>query len=163
MASILKLPVVFVCQNNQIANSTPVTKGVGGPIAARAAGSGMPGVTVDSNDVLAVRDAMDTAVARARAGDGPTLIAAETYRVAGHSYSDAADYRDPADIAQGRAKDPVARYRRYLIEQEVMTAAEMDTLDHELVAHVDDSFATAQADPVPTAEALNPQDVFAKR
>ena len=161
MAAIKSLPVVFVCQNNQIAISTPLDEGVGGPIASRADGFGMPGVAVDGNDVLAMRAAMDAAIARARAGNGPTLIEAQTYRVAGHFYSDAEDYRDAEEIAQWRAKDPVARYRRFLIDEGVMSEAQMNALDAELVAEVDEAFATAQADPVPSTGALDAEDVFA--
>lgn len=162
MAAIKRLPVIFVCQNNQIAISTPIDDGVGGPIAARAEGFGMPGEAVDGNDVLAVRDAMDRAVARARAGQGPSLIEARTYRVAGHFHSDSEDYRDPDEIAAWRARDPVARYRAYLIAEGVMTEPEMDALDAELVAHVDTAFTAAEGDPVPDAAALDAHDVFAQ-
>ncbi|MGR3434856.1 MAG: thiamine pyrophosphate-dependent dehydrogenase E1 component subunit alpha [Shimia sp.] len=162
MAAIKALPVVFVCQNNQIAISTPAHDGVGGPIAARAEGFGMPGHAVDGNDVLAMRAAMDAAVARARAGEGPTLIEARTYRVAGHFHSDAEDYRDPDEIAAWRAKDPVARYRAYLVAEGVMTEAEMDALDAETVARVDAAFAAASAGPVPEPGDLAPEAVFAE-
>lgn len=161
MAAIKRLSVVFVCQNNQIAISTPVGAGVGGPIAARAEGFGMPGRAVDGNDVLEVRGAMDAAIARARAGDGPSLIEARTYRVAGHFHSDAEDYRDPEEIARWRARDPVARYRRFLIEEGVMDAAAMDALDAELIAEVGAAFEAAQGDPVPDPAALSPEAVFA--
>ncbi|WP_165390278.1 thiamine pyrophosphate-dependent dehydrogenase E1 component subunit alpha [Thalassococcus sp. S3] len=161
MAAVQTLPIIFVCQNNQIAISTPLSGGVGGSIAARADGFGMPGHTVDGNDVLAMRGAMDAAIARARAGEGPTLIEARTYRVAGHFYSDAEDYRDADEIAAWRAKDPVARYRRYLIDEGVMTEAGMDALDADLVAEVNAAFETALADPVPDASALDVADVFA--
>ena len=162
MASILTLPVVFVCQNNQIAISTPASAGVGGPIAARAEGFGMPGRAVDGNDVLAVRGAMDAAIARARAGGGPTLIEARTYRVAGHFCSDAEDYRDADEIAAWRAKDPVARYRAFLIQEGVMDAAEMDALDAALVAEVDAAFEAARAGPAPDPSALAPEAVYAE-
>ena len=162
MASIKRLPVIFVCQNNQIAISTPMADGVGGPIAARAEGFGMPGRAVDGNDVLAVREAMDEAIARARAGGGPTLIEARTYRVAGHFVSDAEDYRDPEEIARWRARDPVARYRAFLIAEGVMDAAAMDALDAALVAEVDAAFAAARDDAVPDPAALDPAAVFAE-
>ncbi|PRY95717.1 pyruvate dehydrogenase E1 component alpha subunit [Hasllibacter halocynthiae] len=161
MAAIKALPVVFVCQNNQIAISTPAPDGNGGPIFERARGFGMPGARVDGNDVLKVRAAMDEAIARAREGGGPTLIEARTYRVAGHFVSDAEDYRDAAEIAAWRDRDPVARYRAFLIEEGVMDAAAMDALDAKLVAEVDAAFTAAQDGAVPDPGDLMPEDVFA--
>lgn len=162
MAAVLKLPVIFVCQNNQIAISTELSGGVAGSIAARAEGFGMPGVKVDGNDVLAVRDAMDEAVARARSGGGPSLIECETYRVAGHFYSDAEDYRDADEIARWRERDPIARYRKFLIGEDVLSEAELDRIDAEIQAEVDAEFEKALADPVPDPAQLQPETVYAE-
>jgi TPP-dependent pyruvate/acetoin dehydrogenase alpha subunit len=161
VAAVQSLPVVFVCQNNQIAISTPVDVGVAGSIAARAEGFGMPGVSVDGNDVLAMRAAMDAGIARARAGDGPTLIEAQTYRVAGHFYSDAEDYRDADEISKWRERDPVARYRSYLIDQGIMSEPQMDALDAELIAEVDSAFEAARSDSAPGLDELGVNEVFA--
>lgn len=161
IAAVHSLPVVFVCQNNQIAISTPVDAAVGGSIVARAEGFRMPGLAVDGNDVLAMRAAMDAGIARARAGGGPTLIEAKTYRVAGHFYSDAEDYRDAAEIAIWRERDPVARYRRHLIDAGIMTELQMDALDSDLIAQVDAAFQKARTDPAPGYESLDIDDVFA--
>src|SRR5690606_29519698 len=93
-ASVFKLPVVYVCENNQYAMSMPVSRGLGNTdITVRAAAYGIPGVSVDGNDVLAVHGAARRAVARARAGEGPTLLETRTYRWRGHSKSDANRYR----------------------------------------------------------------------
>lgn len=162
MAAVLNLPVVFVCQNNQIAISTELSGGVAGSVAARAAGFGMPGVEVDGNDVLAVRDAMDEAVSRARAGNGPSLVECMTYRVAGHFYSDAEDYRDAEEIARWRARDPIARYRKFLMEQCVMDADALDALDAEIESRVETEFQRALADPAPDPASLQPETVYAE-
>lgn len=160
-ASTQSLPMVFVCQNNQIAISTAARHGVGGSIAARAAGYGMPGFKVDGNDVLAVHDAVQAAVTRARTGEGPTLIEAETYRVAGHFYSDAEDYRDPDEVAAWRARDPIAAFRRYLIEQGVMDEAGLAAIGAETRAEAEAALAQALADPDPGPELLDPDRVYA--
>ncbi|MEQ8433644.1 MAG: thiamine pyrophosphate-dependent dehydrogenase E1 component subunit alpha [Oceanicaulis sp.] len=149
LASVQALPVIFVCQNNQIAISTRAATGVAGKIADRAAGYAMPGVQVDGNDVLAVRDAMDTAIARARAGAGPSLIEALTYRVSGHFYSDAEDYRDPQEIARWREKDPIARLRRHIVGGGIATEDELDRMAAQIQAEIAETFEKANAAPDP--------------
>lgn len=161
MATVLTLPMVFVCQNNQIAISTELSAGVGGSIAERGPSLGMPGQEVDGNDVLAVHDAMQEAINRARAGRGPSLIECRTYRVAGHFYSDAEDYRDPVEIAAWRERDPIARYRRYLARQNVLSEAELSAIDDEVAAEVASAFALALEDPDPDAEDLAADLVYA--
>ncbi|MEM9011238.1 MAG: thiamine pyrophosphate-dependent dehydrogenase E1 component subunit alpha [Pseudomonadota bacterium] len=162
MAAVMSLPMIFVCQNNQIAISTEVGAAVGGSVAARGPAVGMPGVTVDGNDVVAVRDAMDEALARARRGDGPSLIECATYRVAGHFYSDAEDYRDADEIAAWRDRDPITRYRQYLVREEVMEEADLDAIDADVTAEVDTAFKAAEADPLPEADDLAPTAAFAE-
>ena len=116
MAAVFDAPCVFFVQNNQWAISVPVRQQVaGGSIAARAAGYGMPGIQVDGNDVLACYAVTDNAVARMRAGGGPVLIEALTYRMGPHTTSDdPTRYRDPAELARWADRDPIERYRRYL-------------------------------------------------
>nr|WP_285759556.1 thiamine pyrophosphate-dependent enzyme [Nocardiopsis ansamitocini] len=115
-AGVFGSPVVFFCQNNQWALSVPNSAQVaGGSIAARGAGYGMPGVTVDGQDVVAVFEATRAALERARAGGGPTVIEALTYRVNPHSTSDdAGRYRDPAEELRWRERDPLLLMRRAL-------------------------------------------------
>lgn len=162
MASVLNLPMVFVCQNNQIAISTELAAGVGGNIADRGPALGMPGIRVDGNDVLAVKAAMDEAVAKARSGNGPTLIECESYRVAGHFYSDAEDYRDPQEIERWRQCDPVERFRNLLIEQGVEAADLLAQTDARILMEVENAFDTALQDPVPDRQNLNPGSVYAE-
>ena len=113
-ASLWKLPIVFICENNRYVELTPVSVHVAGEIWKRADGYGMPGLKVDGNDVEATTAVVAEAVARARAGEGPTLIEAETYRWFGHYAGDKAAYRDEAEVETGRAGDPLVRARAEL-------------------------------------------------
>jgi len=116
MAAVFGAPVVLFCQNNGWAISVPSAEQYVAPIADRALGYGFPGVRVDGNDVLAVYAVTRRAAERARSGDGPTLIEAMTYRMGAHSTADdALRYRDEAEVEAWRARDPIERYRRYLL------------------------------------------------
>jgi TPP-dependent pyruvate/acetoin dehydrogenase alpha subunit len=107
-AGVRKLPVVYVCENNLYSEwSAMAAVTAGGAISARAAGYGMPGVEVDGNDVLAVRATATEAVARARAGDGPTLLEAKTYRHKGHSRVDPGKYRPKEEVEEWLGRDPI--------------------------------------------------------
>ena len=122
-AGVWKVPVVFLCQNNQYAISVPVSKQTAAPsIAAKAPGYGFPGVRVDGNDVLACYAATRDAVARARRGEGPTLIEAVTYRRGPHSTADDPKrYRSAEETEAWEALDPIARFREHLVRSEVLT------------------------------------------
>jgi 2-oxoisovalerate dehydrogenase E1 component alpha subunit len=116
LAAVFGAPAILFCQNNGWAISVPSHRQFAAPIADRAAGYGMPGVRVDGNDVLAVYAVTREAVERARAGAGPTLIEAVTYRIGSHSTADdAARYREEAEVAAWRERDPIDRYRSYLL------------------------------------------------
>ncbi len=120
LAAVWKLPVVYVCQNNQYAISLPLPTYLAAPsIASRAVGYGIPGVIVDGNDPIAVNDAVQHAIGRARAGDGPSLIEAQTYRLAGHWAEDAAPYRPADELARWRERDPLPRARAALVAEGV--------------------------------------------
>jgi len=136
-AALHRLPVVFFCQNNQWAISVPNSRQVaGGSVAARAAGYGMPGERVDGNDVLAVRAAVAAAFERARAGEGPTVVEALTYRRGPHSTSDdPARYRCPDE--QQDWPDPVPAFARRLVESGELGTAELSEMDTEVAAEVD--------------------------
>ncbi len=130
LAAIWKLPAVFVCENNQygeysrIELTTPI-----GDLADRAASYGMPGEIVDGQDVDAVASAMENALARARAGEGPSLLEMKTYRYAGHSRADKAPYRPEGEFDLWYEKDPINTYRRRLLDEGELTeeqAAEME-------------------------------------
>ena len=160
-AAALNLPMIFVCQNNQIAISTELQAGVAGSIAARGASFGIPSTEVDGNDVIAVRNAMDEAVSRARNGGGPSTIVCNSYRVAGHFYSDSEDYRDADEIAHWRKKDPIARFRQFLISEGVMSEAELNEIDARMFQDVDTAFQDAKKDPTPGPDLLGAEEVFA--
>jgi pyruvate dehydrogenase E1 component alpha subunit len=158
-----KVPAVFVCQNNQWAISVPFAKQTASDgIACKAEAYGMPGVAVDGNDVLAVYRATREAVDRARAGMGPTLIEAITYRQEGHSSSDdPTRYRDSAVHAEWMKKDPVRRYRNYL-ELEGLVTEEMDReIETEAKEAVNAAITVAERSPAPDISTLF-TDVYAE-
>lgn len=116
LAAVFGVPAILFCQNNGWAISVPLAEQTAAPIASRAAGYGMPGVRVDGNDVLAVYAVTKAAVERARAGEGPTLIEAMTYRIGPHSTADdASRYRTEEEVTAWRERDPIDRLRRYLL------------------------------------------------
>lgn len=161
MASALKLPIVFVCQNNQIAISTRSGNGVGGSIAVRGAGYGMPGIEVDGNDVLAVHDTVQAAIARARNGEGPSLIDAVSYRVAGHFYSDEEDYRDADEVAAWRKRDPVAAFRKFLIAEGVIDETGLAEIEAAALQEAETAMTQALADNDPGPDLLGADEVYA--
>ena len=154
LAAVFGAPAILFCQNNGWAISVPSNRQFAAPIADRAAGYGMPGVRVDGNDVLAVYAVTREAVERARAGRGPTLIEAVTYRIGSHSTADdAARYRDDAEVAAWRELDPIDRYRSYLLGAGTIDDAFIHSCEEEAGAWVADIRAelTALGEP-PAAE-----------
>jgi 2-oxoisovalerate dehydrogenase E1 component len=149
-AGIRQLPIIFVIENNNYAISVPSDEEVAGSLAARANSYGFPGVEVDGNRTLRVFQVMREAVARARAGDGPTLIEAETYRYYAHTSDDNDSlYRSREEVETWRKRDPVARVRQYLIEHRLLTEAEEDRLDSEVVEVLARAVEQAEAAPDP--------------
>jgi pyruvate dehydrogenase E1 component alpha subunit len=121
-AGVFKAPVVFLCQNNQWAISVPLRKQTAGPIAARAQGYGFPGVRVDGNDILTVYGVVRAAAERARAGEGPCLIEALTYRMGAHSSSDdPSRYRTASDLEPWSARDPITRFQQQLRQRDALS------------------------------------------
>jgi acetoin:2,6-dichlorophenolindophenol oxidoreductase subunit alpha len=154
LAAVWGLPVVFVCENNGYTEWTPTEKLTAGRIADRGRAMGIPGVQVDGNDVLAVREAMEEAVARGRSGGGPTLIEARTYRWHGHNEGEeafAGDYRPQEEQDLWRAREPIAAYRRHLLAAGFDEAG-LDAVDAEETAAVEAALAFAEASPFPDAE-----------
>jgi pyruvate dehydrogenase E1 component alpha subunit len=151
LAAIWKLPVVFVCENNGYAQSTPVEYAVAVPrIADRAAAYSMPGVTVDGQDVIAVWEAAVTAVERARAGQGPSLIECMTYRYYGHHQGDDTHrYRTNKEEEAARGRDCIRRFREQLLEHEVARQDELDAIDATNRKKIDEAVAFAEASPLP--------------
>lgn len=124
LAAVWKLPVVFVVENNQFASTTAHRDACAVEnISLRAAGYNMPGTTVDGNDLLQVRQAAETAVVRARRGDGPSLLENRTYRIRGHFEGDPQKYRQPAEVETWQNdNDPITRFSRFLVREKVLTA-----------------------------------------
>jgi pyruvate dehydrogenase E1 component alpha subunit len=155
MASIWKLPVVFICDNNQYGMSMSVRRSMNIPsISMRAASYAIPGETVDGNDVLAVYEAARRAIIRARGGEGPTLLDNVTYRWRGHSKSDRNLYRTQEEIAEWQARCPIKRFKRVLIESEVMNAEEVEAIDQQAKATIDHAAEVAIAFPEPSPDTL---------
>ena len=150
-AGIWKLPVIFLCENNRYAISVPQSKQMAiENVADRAQGYGFPGVVVDGNDVLAVYAVTKEAVARARAGEGPTLIEAKTYRIVPHSSDDDDRHRRREEVEVYRKeKDPLHRFQNYLLAHEILSEADFDQLEAEVMDIVDD--ATEYAEQAPFA------------
>jgi len=147
MASVWKLPVVFVCENNRYAMSTPFEQGTsGGSVAARGAGYGIPGEVVDGTDFLAVRETMTRAIERARSGDGPSLIEAHVYRFYGHSKSDKCEYRTREEELQWRERDPIGLLQTRIGMNNEEFRALLESVDAQVEAAVE--FARASPEPV---------------
>lgn len=163
-ASVWKLPVVFVCENNQYATEVAFADATGNPsVAARGAAYGLPGVEVDGNDVLAVAEATRNAVRRARADEGPTLIECQTYRTRPHAegmgdYT----YRTREEVEHWRTRCPIARFKQVLLETQQASATELEALDRELAAQVEEAHQFAESSPWPTVESAT-QNVYAEQ
>jgi len=151
LASIWKLPVIFLCENNGYAMSTPSEYGVSTThIADRAQGYDMPGVHVDGMDVFAVYDATAQAVARARAGEGPTLIECETYRYYGHTvFDNPLTYRSKEEEDHWRARDPIKAFRTAVLPQGDITVEELDQMDADAEALMEEAVKFADESPLP--------------
>src|SRR5262249_12169547 len=156
MAAIWRLPVIFVCENNLYGASTPVSQVVAiENVADRAAAYGMSGQIVDGNDVFAVVDAARECVDRARRGDGPTLLECKTYRLCGHSSSDACNYRTREEEAEWRERDPIVRFADRMTEDQPESAISREALDRiesEVAEVINDCVEFAESSPPPAAE-----------
>jgi len=163
MAAIWKLPVLFVVENNQWASTTPLSGSSAlEELSQRAAAYNMPGTSVDGNDVLAVRAATLAAVARARKGEGPSMIENKTYRVRGHFEGDPQKYRAQAEVLTWQERnDPVARYEARLIEDKVLSKAKAKVIWDEVKTELHVAVEFAKGSPFPQPEdAL--QDLYAE-
>ena len=156
LAAIWKLPVLFVCNNNQFAISTPssYSSAVPNPGADRAAAYGMPSKTVDATDVVAVYEAAKELVDGIRAGNGPAVLECKMYRVRGHFEGDQAKYRDAAVTEEWKKKDCVLKMEKRLVDEGVMTAEEIEALRAEVLAEMEAAIDAADKSPEPTPEDL---------
>jgi pyruvate dehydrogenase E1 component alpha subunit len=161
MAMLWKVPLVFICENNGIAISVPISKSQATPdIADRARGFGMPAAIVDGNDVLAVQAAVAEGVARAREGGGPTFVECKTVRWERHSAFSAGG-KDPAEqrLAWQRV-DPIARFRKALLAWGLASEGALDELDAGVRAEIRAVREQAEASPFPAADSIY-EDIFA--
>jgi acetoin:2,6-dichlorophenolindophenol oxidoreductase subunit alpha len=160
LASIWKLPVVFVCENNQYAMSMAMARATAvANVADRAEAYAIPGVMVDGNDFAAVAGAAFEATDRARAGEGPTLIEAKTYRTRGHSRSDRNRYRTREEIDAWKARDPIARFEQEILSLGLATEAEVATIAASAEKEMAEAVAEASASPWPSVTDLT-RDVY---
>ncbi|MED4941534.1 thiamine pyrophosphate-dependent dehydrogenase E1 component subunit alpha [Heyndrickxia coagulans] len=155
-AAVHKLPVIFMCENNQYAISVPIEKQLGNPrVSDRAIGYGMPGVTVDGNDPLAVYEVVKEAADRARRGEGPTLIETLVYRFTPHSSDDDDRYRAQEEVKTAKEKDPVVLFSRYLKEEGLLDGEKEKEIDARVMQTVNE--ATDYAEKAPYAK---PEDTL---
>jgi Pyruvate/2-oxoglutarate dehydrogenase complex, dehydrogenase (E1) component, eukaryotic type, alpha subunit len=150
MAAAWKLPIVYFIEDNQYAVSVNIHTVVNTEtLAQRAQGYGIPGVVVDGTDVLAVYEAMSTAVERARNGEGPTLIDCNVYRFTGHYVGDPAAYMSEQYLKEAHEKDVIEKFKAKLLEEKVATAEEMDALEAKVAAKIDEAKKFAVESPAP--------------
>jgi TPP-dependent pyruvate/acetoin dehydrogenase alpha subunit len=161
LAALWKLPVIFLCQNNTYGESTRYEKSTPvDSIAKRAASYKMPGVTVDGNDAAAMWRAAGEAVARARAGEGPTLLEAMTFRFMGHFVGDPGAYIPSDEYLEALTRDPMPRTRAAVIASGAATAQELAALEQELHAQMDDALEFAQQSSLPDVREID-TDIYA--
>ena len=161
LASIWKLPVLFVCENNRYAESTPFEYSVaGGSVSNRADGYGIPGVTVDGQAVLDVFEVAKEAVGRARAGEGPTLIEAQTYRYLGHAgHDDPLTYRSEEEQEYYMNRDCIATFKKYILDSSFANENELGEIENNCEAAIATSVKFADDSPYPSDDALT-EDVY---
>ncbi len=153
LTSLWKLPVVYVCENNLYAETTPQADHQPiRDIADRAKSYNMPGVIADGNDVLAVYEGANRAVERARAGRGPTLIECKTYRYRGHWEGDPEVYRTKEEVKEWKKRDPLKKFKKYLLENDITQSKEISLVEKKIEDEIKDAVKYAQASPPPRPE-----------
>jgi pyruvate dehydrogenase E1 component alpha subunit len=161
LAAIWKLPVVFVCENNQYAMSARADWAVaGGDPAKRAAAYGIPGVSVDGMDLFAVHAAAKELVERARGGDGPSYLVCNTYRFHGHHAGDPLNYREKEEVERWRLQDPIERVKQAVVSDGVMQAEEIAALQRQIEANIESAVEFARSSPEPSPDQLM-TDIYA--
>lgn len=160
LASVWDLPIIFVCENNQYAESTPQKehqkiKGV----YIRATSYGIPGVNVDGNDVVAVFKAIQEAIGRAREGKGPTLVECRTYRWMGHYIGDPASYRPKGEVEEWKERCPVNRLRKKLLKEKILPQAKVENIEEDVKKEIEKAIDFAENSPDPTLEEAL-EDIF---
>ena len=164
MAGLWKLPLIYVCERNRFAEFSYTDRYFADPdLTKRAIPFGFPGIEVDGNDVLAVYQAAQEAVARARRGEGPTLIVADTYRIMGHTIGDPLTYRVKGEVEewQGSAHDPILRFKSYLLERQLIEESRLEEIEAEARQDITSAVEFALASPEPEVQTLW-DDVYGK-
>ena len=155
LASIWKLPVIYVCENNGWAESTPASYSQSvEDLSRRADGFGIPGHVVDGADAFAVHEVAGEAIGRARRGEGPSFIEAKIPRISAHYVGDTQKYRDEADLEDARNRDPLERFRSELEAAGILTQAAVEGIRAAIVEELDRGVAAAKADPWPTGDGV---------
>jgi pyruvate dehydrogenase E1 component alpha subunit len=153
--AVFKLPIVYLCVNNQYAYSTPVSRQMAVEhITDRAQGYGIPCQLVDGNDVLGVYEAAQKAIARARKGEGPTLLECVTFRMSGHSAHDQAEYVPKELFEKWQKKDPILRFEKHLLEHNVLSRQDIDDVYSKVQAEVESAVTRAEQSPYPDPSGL---------
>jgi TPP-dependent pyruvate/acetoin dehydrogenase alpha subunit len=153
LAALWKLPVIYVCENNQYATSVAVWRSTSVPdIGVRGTSYGIPGLTVDGNHVDEVYAAAAEAVARARAGLGPTLIECKTYRIRGHFEGDDAFYRTKEEVAEARKRDPIEYWKEKLVDEGAINDGDFAAMSERAETEVAEAAAFAEESPFPAPE-----------
>jgi pyruvate dehydrogenase E1 component alpha subunit len=161
LAAIWDLPIVYIIENNLYAESTSLAAACKlTNLSERAKAYGIPGKTVDGNDVLAVYEAVGEAVARARKGEGPSIVECKTYRHHGHFEGDPQTYKPKEEVEEWMKKDPIPRFRQQLIEMGVLTEESASKIDQEMSREIDNAIKFAEESPYPAPEEAL-EDVYA--
>jgi TPP-dependent pyruvate/acetoin dehydrogenase alpha subunit len=149
-AGVHRLPIIYICQNNLWAESVPLRLQTAlKDLSERAKAYGFPGYSVDGNDVLAVYESATKAIARARAGEGPTLIECKTYRWYGHSEIDPAKYRIKEEVEAWKKRDPVLAFEKYLLDKKILNDSKKAQISVEINREIDDAVEFAENSPYP--------------
>jgi len=155
LSKVWKLPVLWVCENNQYGMGTTVERASAvSEIRQKAEGYGMPNSRVDGMDLMAVRQASEEALKQVRSGAGPYLLEILTYRYRGHSMGDPERYRHSEEVKKWEENDPIGIYRRYLVGQSLATEEELDQVDFRVEQEVQEAVQFAESSPEPAPEAL---------
>jgi len=153
MAAVLKVPVVFICNNNQYAYSTPMEKQMAVPdVSMRAQAYGIPGTSVDGNDVLAVYEVIAEAIQRARLGEGPSLIECKTFRMTGHSAHDDMKYVPKKLLQEWEAREPIRLFEESLLQAQFISGEQIQQLNRQVIQETEEAAAVAEKDPFPSPE-----------
>jgi pyruvate dehydrogenase E1 component alpha subunit len=157
LGAVWNLPVVYVCENNLYATEMAFQRATKNTsVASRAAAYGMVGVEVDGQDVVAVHDAAQEAIRRAREDNGPTLIECKTYRYVGHHEGDpGTDYRTRDEVQQWKQRDPVKRFRKFLLDSGAVDESKLQAADQEMEQLIDQAVEFAEKSPEPSADSVN--------